>query len=173
MKSREVYAVLASHLGPAFQAAGFKRTRTMLSWVRPQRANYLVVWCQVSQDGWDEYVGSKFTVEFQLSDEPVVGVHHRHRQRLPTMLTCEEREELRTIQNAVISSLRHPPASHPMLESDVVRKWYLKRLRTIDQPYRDRDDIWFRYASEAHLIAWAEFILGGLGRRFEQAEAWT
>ena len=99
MKSPEVYALLKSHLAPWFKSAGFKRAKGFLSWSRPHGDGHVVVWCQISQDGWDSYAGSKFAVEFQRSTEPVVGAHPARRRRLAAFLSPEEREEVRSIQN--------------------------------------------------------------------------
>jgi hypothetical protein len=174
MKSPTVYATLREHLAPEMRNAGFKRAKAMLSWVRAQQDRYLVVWCQVSQDGWDSYAGSKFTVEFQLSYEPIVGARDIRRQRLPKMLDDGGREEIRTIQNEVIASLLYPPAHHPTLHiSEGVRAWYLEQFRRIDHPHSNLDDIWFRYASEKHLATWAQFIIRKLPGCLEQAETWA
>jgi len=174
MKSSMVYAALKEHLAPVMQTANFKRAKTMLSWARPQQDKYLVIWCQVSRDGWDNYAGSQFTVEFQLSDEPIVGAHHIRRQRFPKMLDGAGREEIRTIQNMVIASLPYPPAHHPTLHlSETVRAWYLEKFRRIDHPYGDLDDIWLRYGREDHLATWAHFIIRKLPGCLDQAEAWA
>jgi hypothetical protein len=174
MKSSKVYAALKEHLAPVLRTAGFKRAKAMLSWARPQQDKYLVMWCQVSQDGWDSYAGAKFTVEFQLSDEPIVGARHIRRQRFPKMLDSTGREEIRTIQNKVIASLQYPPAHYPALHtSETVRAWYLEKFRRIDHPYGDLDDIWLRYGSEEHLATWAQFIIRKLPDCFEQAETWA
>ena len=81
----------------------------MFSWYRPHRDLHIVFWFQVSQDGWDDYEGSKFTVEFQLSAEPIVGEVSSFRQRLGQFLDDSSREEVRKIQNGIICSLTPPP----------------------------------------------------------------
>lgn len=173
MYSLQVYSMLRKHLAPAFKAAGFKRAKSMLSWARPQRDRHLVAWCQVSQDGWDDYAGSKFVVEFQLSDDPVVGATHSQRRRLAKMLDHEGREEMRSLQNEVISSLRRPSANHPCLgASEQVRDYYLRKFQKIDLPYSERDDIWCRYARGEHIVAWAKFIVGKLPECFLKVETW-
>lgn len=174
MKSTEVYNTLKTHLAPVFQAAGFKRAKAMLSWARPQGDRYLVVWCQVSQDGWDDYAGSRFTVEFQLSDEAIVGARHVRRERFSKMLDDNGREQIRTIQNCVIASLRYPPAHHPALHiSETTRAWYLEKFQKVDHPYSNWDDIWLRYGSKEHVATWAQFIIRNLPNWLKQAEAWA
>ena len=133
--------------------------------MRPQRGRYLVVWCQVSQFGRDDYAGSQFTVEFQLSDEAIVGAKSVRRRRFPKMVDDSGREEIRTIQNGVIASLQRPPANHPLAGET-------KSFQRIDQPYSERDDIWLRYGCEEHLVSWARLIINQLPSCLKQAEAW-
>jgi hypothetical protein len=173
MKSTEAYGTLRAHLAPVFQGAGFKRAKGLLSWARHQGGRYLVVWCQVSQFGWDDYAGSQFTVELQLSDEAVVGARHVRRQRFPKMLDDSGREAIRAIQNQVIGSLQRPPANHPLLDADErTRAVYLKSFHRIDEPYSEHDDIWLRYGSKEHLATWAGFIVCHLPACLTHAEAW-
>src|SRR5215470_5866644 len=93
MKSQELYSTLREHLAPLFKASGFKRTTTMLSWIRPHGALYEGAWCQADQRGWDSYAGSKFVVEFQLGPEPVIGSKAICRRRIGELLSPAEREE--------------------------------------------------------------------------------
>lgn len=89
------------------------------------------------------------------------------------MVDDRGREEMRAIQNAVIASLRPPPANHPFLHlSQQVRDYYLAKFRQVDQPYSDRHDIWCRYAQPDHIHAWAGFIMGKLPECFTQIETW-
>jgi hypothetical protein len=173
MKSTEVYATLKADLAPAFKAAGFKRAKGLLSWARRRDDRYLVAWCQVSQSGWDDYAGSRFTVEFQLSDEAIVGTSAVHRQRFSSMLSDGGREEMREIQNRVIACLPTPPASHPLLHiSAAVRAYYLKSFQRTDQPYSEREDVWLSYRSTEDVNAWAQFIIRNLPVFFKCTEAW-
>jgi len=160
MKSTEVYALLKSELGPWFKASGFKRADSFLSWSRPHGELHITVWCQVSRDGWDDYAGSKFVVEFQLAREPIVGAGAKRRQRLASLLTAEQREYARRIENNVISSLKKPPKTHPTLHvSPHVTQWYLAKYDAVAAPYPDGHDLWLRYARPEHVSHWAQFIL--------------
>jgi len=160
MKSTEVYAQLRSELGPWLKSTGFKRANGFLSWSRPQGDEYLTVWCQISQDGWDDYAGSKFVVELQLAPEPDVGAVGTARKRLSAMLNEEQRETVRQIQNRVISSLSKPPKTHPNLNiSSEISDWYLAKFETIGTPYPENHDIWLRYGKAEHITEWAQFIL--------------
>jgi hypothetical protein len=173
MKSQQLYSILREHLAPLFKANGFKRAKTMLSWVRPRGELYIGVWCQADQRGWDTYAGSKFVVEFQLGNAPRIGWNTICRQRIGRMLSTAEREEVRTIQNEVITSLHRPPRSYAGLNvCEEVSVVYLKDFNSIDQPYSERDDIWFRYASQEDVDRWAKFLTAKLPDCFRQVEMW-
>ncbi|HEY1707716.1 MAG TPA: hypothetical protein VGG10_05590 [Rhizomicrobium sp.] len=172
MKSPEVYRVLKLYLAEPLKALGFKRAKGLLSWARPQDDRYLIFWCQISLDGWDNYAGSKFTAEFQLSDEAIVSARSIRRERLPRMLDDLGREELRAIQNRVITSLHRPPPHHPSLQIEQLRDYHFKKFQRIDQPYGEREDIWLRYATEEHVQQWSRFIIGFLPTCLRQTENW-
>jgi hypothetical protein len=159
MKSTEVYATIRSELAPALKRLSFRREKAFLSWARQQNERYTVLWCQVSRDGWDEYAGSKFVVEFQRSDSPEVGAHPSTRARIVKLLTDDQRAELWRLQNQVITGLARPPRTHPTFQvsSDVTR-WYLDKFEPVPVPYGANDDVWLRYAKPEHVVAWAEFL---------------
>jgi hypothetical protein len=172
MKSTEVYSQLRAELGPWFKSMEFKRAKGFLSWTRPQDDLQTVVWCQISQSGWEAYSGSQFTVEFQRSAEPIVGASDGRRKRLAAFLSQLEREEVRSIQNTIIASLRKPPASHPFLHMPhAVSSHYLQQFKPIAAPYPEGQDIWFRYATPEHVANWAKFILRKLPQCLAQIEA--
>lgn len=119
------------------------------------------------------YAGSKFVVEFQLGPDPVIGKNEICRRRIGRMLSAADREEIRTIQNKVISSLRRPPKNYDILSvGEELRAWYLKEFESIDQPYGERDDIWFRYASKEDVDRWAKFLVTRLPDCLHQVEMW-
>src|SRR5205814_1503551 len=125
----EVYVELKKELAAPLAASGFKRGKSFLSWSRLLNGQHTVVWCQVSRDGWDNFAGSQFVIEFQRSSEPVVGARCSLRQRIGALLSDADRHEARKIQNGVISELRSPPASHPSLHiSPEVTKWCLQKF---------------------------------------------
>ena len=173
MKSTEVYSQLRSEFSPWFKAAGFKRSKGFLSWSRPHGEAHLVVWCQISQIGWDAYSGSQFVVEFQKSKEPLVGASAIHRSRIASFLSQLEREEVRCIQNSVIAALRRPPPNYPILQiAPSVASLYLGNFRALASPYPPAQDIWFRYAAPEHIARWSQFILRKLPECVSVAEAW-
>jgi hypothetical protein len=172
MKSTEVYSQLRAELGPWFKSMEFRRAKGFLSWVRSQGTLQTVIWCQISQSGWEAYSGSQFTVEFQRSREPVVGASGGPRKRLAGFLSQLEREEARSIQNTIIASLPSPPANHPFLNMPhAISSHYLQQFKPVAAPYAEGHDIWFRYAAPAHVTAWAKFILRKLPQCLAQIEA--
>jgi hypothetical protein len=163
MKSNEVYGLLKHRLAGELKSLGFTREKSFLSWSRHNDNLYTVLWCQVSQDGWDEYAGSKFTVEFQRSAEPVVGSRSIQRKRIGKLLSGLQREEIRGTQNKVIASLRKPPKNHPFLSvSPDLTKSYLAKFEQDPDPYPPTQDIWLRYAKPEHVDAWATFLVGAM-----------
>lgn len=173
MKSQELYSALRVHLAPLLKASGFKGATTMLSWLRSRGALYEGVCCQADQRGWDTYAGSKFILEFQLGPEPVIGGQTVCRRRIGELLSTTEREEARAIQNRVIASLRRPPKSYPVLNvCEEVSTLYLREFDLVNEPYGERDDIWFRYASKEDVDRWAKFLIDRLPNCLRQVETW-
>jgi hypothetical protein len=173
MKSTEVYKLLREEVGPWSKEQGFRPAKTMLSWHRPYKDKHIVFWFQVSRDGWDAFAGSKLTVEFQLSTEPVVGSKSIRRQRFGEFLSDSTREELRAIQNSIISSLPKPPSDHLILQlPGNVRDWYLRGFQPVPAPYSQGADIWLRYHTSDHVRNWARFVLRQLPECVSQVEEW-
>jgi hypothetical protein len=174
MKSTEVYRLLRDEVGPWSKEKGFTRGKTMLSWCRPSNGMHVVFWFQISRDGWDDYAGSQFTVEFQLSREPEVGVPSVRRQRFTAFIDDNSRDELRRIQNSIIEALPRPPSNHPTLQMpEAVRKWYLKKFDLVTEPYLPRDDVWYRYHTDIQIQNWGRFFLKHLPDCIRQTEQWS
>ena len=169
MKSTEVYKILREEIGPWAKTQGFKRLETMLSWSRPHAGNHLVFWFQISRDGWNDFAGSKFTLEFQISQQPVVGAASVNRKRFGKLLDESALEELRRIQNLVIGSLKKPSDDYFLLQGDT-REWYLQKFQFVGAPYSANDDVWMHYHTAEHIRSWSRFVLGQLPRCLEQVE---
>jgi hypothetical protein len=142
------------------KALGFKRQKSFLSWSRVRNGLNTIMWCQVSRDGWDDYAGSKFVVEFQRSEGDEPGMPSSRRMRLAKLVDDEVREFVRSIQNDVIASLRAPPRQHaPLQVSPEVANWYMKKFEPEQKPYTPLDDLWFRYARPEHVSRWGKLIV--------------
>jgi hypothetical protein len=168
MMSTDVYKTIRETMGPWCKSEGFRRTPGgMLGWVRPAQAKHLVFWCQCSQDGWDDYAGSGFIVEFQLapSDRPGAGGSESKRMRLGRLLLDSELQRATELQNRLIGKLAQPPRDHPNLRiSDQVTRWYLAKFARLERPYRRNDDLWLRYYDEEDVVGWARFVQDVLPR---------
>ncbi len=163
MKSTEVYRIIRDVIAPWCKTQGFKRTKGgMLGWYKPVGNKFLVFWFQCSMDGWDNFAGSRFVVDTQLSDEPIVGSSIQH-QRLPHFLDDAQLEQVRQIQNMVTERLKAPPETYFVLHiSPSVREWYLAKFQPITRKYANTDDIWLRYFFPEDVRRWAEFALDHL-----------
>jgi hypothetical protein len=172
VKSTQVYSLLKTELSGWFKNEGFKYSKGLLSWQRQHGAAYTLVWCQISQDGFDAYSGSRFTVEFQRSVAPTIGGPGQ-RERIAKFLSPHEKEDVRKIQNQVIARLQRPPSSYPLLHvSKEVTRIYLSRFEQDKEPYHENLDIWFRYFSPADVSAWGQFILSKIPHCIKIVEAW-
>ncbi|MCM3869834.1 MAG: hypothetical protein ND895_03905 [Pyrinomonadaceae bacterium] len=166
MKSTEVYSIVRNILASWCKEHGFRRTGGgMLGWYRPIGDRFILFWFQVSRDGWDEYTGSKFIVEFQISDEPQIGSgHHDQRWRLPKFLTGDQLELIRQLQNRVIAKLEKPNRDYHIFQMpDNVVDWYLAKFKPIGERYSRTDDIWLRYKEKEDVQQWAIFVKEVLG----------
>jgi hypothetical protein len=63
---------------------------------------------------------------------------------------------------------------HPTLQiSEDITKWYLAKFEPVTEPYREGEDIWFRYASQEHISQWAAFIVSKLPNCIGVVEGWA
>lgn len=178
MKSTEVYKIARPVIAPWCKQNGFKRTAGgMLGWVKPVgKDDSLVFWLQCSQSGWDAYAGSSFCVEFQRSASSEIGGGSRFkgdlRELLPYFLTVDELEEVRQMQNRVISKLERPPANHFAYQlPENTLKWYLGKFNAVETAYTNGHDVWFRYHDVEDVILWAEFVAKRLPRIISRMES--
>jgi hypothetical protein len=172
VKSTEIYSLLRAELGPAMKSLGFKRQRSFLSWSRHLGGLNTVLWCQVSRDGWDQYAGSKFVLEFQRSEGDEPGMPATVRARYSKLILAEEREQVHSLQNDVIASLQRPPGNHAALQvSPEVTRWYMKNFERETTPYDPEEDLWFRYAEPTHVKRWGELIAQSMPKLLQRFES--
>src|SRR5687767_13430130 len=76
-------------------------------WIASRPKGYLALWFQCDKWGWDEDWGSKFTAEFQLTDEPDGAMTLAGRsERIGYLLEgFPDLEVLRLRNNAIIERL--------------------------------------------------------------------
>jgi len=174
MKSTDVYKILRREIGPEFKRLGFRVAKGLLSYSLRLDNDFLVIWFQISHDGWDSFAGSKFTLEVQRSPEPITGIVTKKRKRISSFCNESELEQIRSLQNRIIRSLTKPPANHPYLHIEPnVSKYYLSKFERVDTPYTNMTDIWLRYSCENDVKEWALLINSMLPSIISQARLWA
>ncbi len=78
---------------------------------------------------------------------------------------------MRFLQNVVIKKLGRPPRDHwtHALDGDT-RKWYFAKFDLIASPYQEREDVWMRYADEADVRRWGDFLVPLLPRLIDPVQ---
>lgn len=173
MRSTEVYRTLRGVVKPWCKSAGFQKgTGGMLSYHRRVSPGHETFWFQCSQWGWDAYTGSQFTVELQRASKWAPG-NGDLRSRFARLMTRDELERVRRLQNLVISRLTRPPRDHWIHDDDVdadLRRSYFESFDPIELPHRT-DDVWLRYRDEADVRRWGDFLLPLLPSLLERFDA--
>lgn len=170
MKSTEVYQQIKIVFASWCKANEFKRTQGgMLGWYKPYGDRFVTFWFQCSQDGWNEFAGSKFTVEFQVGSDPRPGTPAVVCQRLGFLLDPDQLESLKHVQNEVISKLKKPGSDYFMLQMEQrVRDWYLSKFDLLPVAPLSKGDHWLRYHDPGDIQRWAAFVLSALPGVFKQ-----
>ena len=142
-KAKEFHSFLRAELGPFLTELGFRRTpkTTVASWLKPIGTRWLVFWFQPSQWNDDSSPGFSFTVEFRLGAPPSLRIWGFH-QRLPKLLTDDERADLLQLENNVMRKLPGPDPQFLSMFPDADRERYLARFRPRAVPYASGEDVW-------------------------------
>jgi hypothetical protein len=150
LKSPGLHKLARQELGPSLTALGFKRTpkASVASWCRPQGERWLVFWFQPATDNDPRSPGYRFTVEFALTERPAVYTG-RIRKRLARLLTDDEREELRQMENRTIAKLPPPDMAFGNGLPPSMREHWLAGWKPRTTPYGPIEDVWFRHGDEA------------------------
>lgn len=186
MKTRDVFRVLRTHLESVASPQGFaplKDARGLfLAWTRRlESGRHLSFWCQMNKSAWNNWTGSRFTVEFQEAETCEIGAGKgAKRTRIGPLLTAAELSELQDKQNAVIAKHRVPSAQElsefmgfPIDENDFVFEQYRDACRPVDYSLREHNDIWFFVHDAQDVEQWgrylADWLPGGI-QRFAELE---
>jgi hypothetical protein len=128
-----------------------------------------MLWFQPDRWNGPDSAGFKFTVELRLAGRPVLYAAGP-RARLPALLTGNEREELRRLENRVIAKLPVPEPAALRALPEELRRAMLEDRRPRLRPY-DRDaDIWFRQQDRDDLDVLLAFIARVLPSAIERFE---
>jgi hypothetical protein len=113
MKSKEVYKEIDQIITPVLKEKGFKKAKTgMLGFYKLLKKNYLIIWFQCSQDGFDVHTGSKFVVELQISEQNFLGGLAIVRNRIPWYLLKDELSKIVELENEIRSKFFRPQSNH-------------------------------------------------------------
>ncbi len=155
MTARELAARANRLLTPALAEGGFRRASRMggAAWVRQQGAELLLLSFQSSMANGPGAPGSRFTVEIAIGTH-MARFAGRRRQRVWWLLTPDERETVRHLENAVKAKL---PPPDPAIARPHAGP-YLDHWRPRDTPYPANVDVWFCYWDEADVHALMVFL---------------
>ncbi len=171
LRSREFHALVRRELDVTFRELGFRRLpRTaQASWGRRRGDRWLIVFFQPSiRNGAIPGAPAEFEIEYQLSRTPVI--HRDFYLPMANVLTHEEREEVRRLQNVVLGHVVYPgddvfgPVGPSLLA--LARSMF----EPINTPYMDRDDIWFRQAGADDVIRWTGWLKDLLSSTLDRFE---
>jgi hypothetical protein len=175
MKSTEVYKEINKYIFPNLKSNGFKKTKSgMLGFYKQLKENYLIIWFQCSREGFDQYAGSKFIVEIQISETNLIASSSIVRDRIPFFLKENEFTEIAKIENEIKSKLKIPPKTYYIFSlDDEIQNWYKKKFDKIDSTYNNSSDIWFVYFDPIDIEKWLKIIEPVINRityNFEQTD---
>jgi len=175
MKSTEVYKEINGIIFPNLKSNGFKKTKSgMLGYYKQLKENYLVFWFQCSRDGFDEFAGSKFIVEIQISNSNEIGTASIVRQRIPFFLTDKDFKEIAKTENQIKEKLQKPPKTYFIFSlAEDIQNWYKKKFEKTNNSYDKSSDIWFVYYDKTDIEKWLEIIEPMINKiiyDFEQTE---
>jgi|WetSurMetagenome_2_1015567.scaffolds.fasta_scaffold52388_3 hypothetical protein len=175
MKSTDVYKEINNIIFPNLKSNEFKKTKSgMLGYYKQLKEFYLVIWFQCSQDGFDEYAGSKFIVEIQISKTNEIGTDSIVRQRIPFFLTENDFTEIARTENQIKDKFRKPPKTYYIYSlAENTQNWYKKKFEKANDTYNKSSDIWFVYFDQTDIQKWINIIEPMIKRiiyNFEQTD---
>jgi len=160
MKSTEVYKEINKIIFPNLKSNGFKKTKSgMLGFYKQLKEFYLVIWFQCSQDGFDQFAGSKFIVEIQISKTNEIGTASIIRERIPFFLKENDFENIVRVENEIKDKLQKPPNTYFIFSLPKnVQNWYKKKFEKTTTIYNKSSDIWFEYFDQTDIEKWIKLI---------------
>jgi hypothetical protein len=161
ISSRDLYRHLRTSTADAFGRLGFRPARAArLSYSMPYDAEFLTIWFQADRYGWDVLWGSEFTLEFQLGPATDPGsAAITARSRYAHLLSPSALEEVRDLNNRVISSLPGSVANQSIVVADDTgNEVVVVGARVEVSPYARGQDVWMRYYSANDIESWSTFL---------------
>jgi len=172
IRAEELYSALKAALAPPLKTAGFKRSKIWtLAWSRRTDKGELAFWFQCDHYGWMRELGSRFTLEFQLSEDAnALSNNLQKRERYASFLPDGDLETIRRLNNQVLEALPPLSSDNPVAAiPEHLRTALLAAYAPRSEPYGRNEDVWLHYYTHAHIRAWADFLetrIVGLSLRF-------
>jgi hypothetical protein len=132
----------------------------MLGWYKPHDTEFLTFWFQCDKWGWDDDWGSKFTIEFQVSNTCEIATGNMlKRERVPFMLSTEDLNIMIEKNNTIILNMPgyiNTKQTYVEVEGEkvlILGKEVNKDMNNIGQ------DHWFEYYNYSDIDFWASFFI--------------
>ena len=175
MKNREIFGALRQHIGPVASDLGFDtqpNTGTNLPWIRKlENGRHETFWCQIDKWRWDIWMGTRFTVNFQDSKKPGIGLSRGTKfTRIGDLLSGKHKKDAERLQNSAARKVKVPSALeyHEQMGFSLAGgddDFFLDCYRKASQPVKfgkDLGDLWLRIVDGDDVCAWAQFLAAWL-----------
>ena len=180
MKNREVFKIIAQHIEPLLVERGFAPARDPANrpntgWSRPFDSRHFNLWCQCGKSSFDPFTGSRFTIELELSPQPVPGVSaFDQRARFARLLDAADLRSMLDVHNEIVSKFRMPSDEEyeqvmGFPQMDAAHTFAAKFARR-DRPIGN-EDFWMQYRDKEDVTLWADFIRHRLAKAISRFEA--
>ena len=140
-------------LRPLAYAIGGKGT---LSWTRRRDGERTSLIFRREPRAVDPYQGGRFSIEFEHTTTEIPRAGLNGRAYFDQLLESSERDRVIHYQNAVISSLPHPPAQHIAVYPEQLRDTYLSGFEP-EGPVRP-GALHMRFLTMEDLLGWLALI---------------
>lgn len=171
LTSSEFSALAQRELGAWAESRGFeKKAAGVLAWIRRSEKGDEQFSVRISPLGTNRYAGSAFQILALTSVASEVRNNREEgaRRRLTELLSATELEQVRALQNAVISRL--PPHPSDFGQSDIhesLLEHLNRQFQLIETEYATDSDVWFRYRTQEDVRLWLEAARGWLSDAFK------
>ena len=129
---------------------------------------YYNLWCQCAPIVFEPFTGSRFTIELELSPQPVPGVSaFNQRARFPRLLDAADLRSMLDVHNEIVGKFRMPSDEEyervmgfPQMDAP---QTFAARFARRDRPIGN-EDFWMQYRDKEDVTLWAVFIRDRLAK---------
>ena len=159
---RRPYTIIKEELDLCLRQMGFARVNlSPLTYSYVDAVEELSLWFEADESTWTPLWGSSFTMELERTPHHLdMTVQRETRARFSTLLSRDDLEELRAMNNLVIAALPGTAndAAIYLVDSANGHESVFSGARTHKAPYGLGWDIWMHYLDADHIVAWADFL---------------